>query len=103
VKRRFHLSIGRRGIRRDVENAIQFYLDMREQELIDEGVHPDLAWRAAMQSFGNRRAVADEIGAPLRHSFHRCPDVIRSHRRAIGGGIGRQPGTRAPGYRHRPD
>lgn len=75
MKRRFHLSIGRRGIRRDVDNEIQFYLDMRVQELIDDGVHPDLARQSAIQSFGNRRAVAAECRSIRRNRFR--IDVLR--------------------------
>ena len=75
MKRRFHISVGRRGIRRDVENEIQFYLDMRSQELIDDGMHPDMARRAALESFGNRRAVAAECRSIRRTRFHL--DVLR--------------------------
>ena len=75
MKRRFHISVGRRGIRRDVENEIQFYLDMRSQELIDDGMHPNMARRAALESFGNRRTVAAECRSIRRTRFHL--DVLR--------------------------
>ncbi len=75
MKRRFHISVGRRGIRRDIENEIQFYLDMRSQELVDDGMHPDMARRAALESFGNRRGVAAQCRSIRRTRFR--VDVLR--------------------------
>ena len=64
MKGRFRLTLGGRTIRRDVDQEIQFYLDMRVQELMDQGVAPDTALLMAQQAFGDRpvrraRALSD--------------------------------------------
>jgi predicted permease len=69
MKRRFHLSLGGLGLRRDVDRELEFYLDMRTQELIDQGTPPAMARRAAEEAFGNRRAVAARCRAIRRSRF----------------------------------
>ena len=79
TKRRFRLTIGGLGIRRDVDSEIQFYLDMRAQELIDGGMDPDRARLAAQLAFGDRKAVASQCRKLRRTHLHRRrrSDLIR--------------------------
>ncbi len=51
----------------EVREEIRFYLAMRTRELMDEGLAPDDAWRAALEAFGDADAVAAE-----------CVDNVRS-------------------------
>ena len=44
MKRTFRLSDSRPDARRDVDDEIRFHLDMRAQELIEQGVPRDQAW-----------------------------------------------------------
>src|SRR6185437_7677948 len=53
MKRMFRLSIGERGVRRDVASEIAFYIDMRARELIADGRTPEQARAEAAAAFGN--------------------------------------------------
>jgi len=57
MKRRFHLSIGERGVQKDVASELAFYIDMRTRELIAAGVPPDQALADATAAFGNVGAI----------------------------------------------
>ena len=46
--------------RRDVTDEIRFHLDMRAQELIEQGVPHDEAWREARRQFGDDAAIEAE-------------------------------------------
>lgn len=60
MKRLFHLSVGERGVRRDVANEIGFHIEMRTRELIDAGVPPDQARAQAIATFGDVDAIEAE-------------------------------------------
>jgi len=57
MKRLFRLSLGERGVRRDVSSEIGFHIEMRTRELIEAGVPPDQARAKAIASFGDRDAI----------------------------------------------
>src|SRR5688572_15552747 len=60
MKRTFRLSDSRPDARRDVDDEIRFHLDMRAQELIEQGVPRDEAWREARRQFGDVAAIEAE-------------------------------------------
>ena len=60
MKRTFRLSDSRPDPRRDVSDEIRFHLDMRAQELIEQGVPPEDAWREARRQFGDVAAIEAE-------------------------------------------
>ena len=78
-KRRFRLTIGGRSIRRDVDHEIQFYLDMRAQELIDGGMNQAEARLAAQWAFGDRKSVAAQCRQLRREHLRRrhLSDVLQ--------------------------
>ena len=57
MKRLFRLSLGERGVRRDVSSEIGFHIEMRTRELIEAGVAPDLARAQAIATFGDVDAI----------------------------------------------
>jgi len=60
MKRTFRLSETRPDARRDVSDEIRFHLDMRAQELIDQGMPRDEALREARRQFGDVAAIEAE-------------------------------------------
>lgn len=56
-RRSFRITRFRSDPARDIADEIDFYLDMRTQELIEEGVEPGEARRRAMAAFGDRTAI----------------------------------------------
>jgi putative ABC transport system permease protein len=60
MKRTFRLSDTRPDTRRDVSDEIRFHLDMRAQELIEQGVPVEEAWREARRQFGDVAAIEAE-------------------------------------------
>ena len=60
MKRTFRLSETRPDARRDVSDEIRFHLDMRTQELIDQGMTRDEALREARHQFGDIAAIEAE-------------------------------------------
>src|SRR5688572_17846565 len=60
MKRTFRLSDSHPDARRDVDDKIRFHLDMRAQELIEQGVPRDDAWREARRQFGDVAAIEAE-------------------------------------------
>ena len=60
MKRTFRLSDSRPDARRDVGDEIRFHLDMRAQELIEQGVPAEDAWREARRQFGDVAAIEAE-------------------------------------------
>src|SRR5437764_6603211 len=57
MKRTFRLSDSRPDPRRDVDDEIDFHLDMRTREFIERGMSPEDARRAASASFGDVDAI----------------------------------------------
>jgi putative ABC transport system permease protein len=57
MKKLFRLSMGERGVRRDVSSEIAFHIEMRTRELIADGVAPDQARAQAVATFGDVDAV----------------------------------------------
>jgi putative ABC transport system permease protein len=70
MKRVFHLSIGKRGVRKDVDAELRFYLEMRAREFIADGMDPQEAHDAARAAFGDVKSVAQE-----------CRSIRTSHQR----------------------
>src|SRR5690348_1384244 len=60
MKRTFRLSDSRPDPRRDVSDEIGFHLDMRVQELIDQGMSREDALREARHHFGDVAAIEAE-------------------------------------------
>ena len=60
MKRTFRMSETRPDPRHDVSDEIRFHLDMRAQELIDQGVPPEEARREARRQFGDVTAIEAE-------------------------------------------
>ena len=60
MKRRFRLSIGERGVRKDVASEIQFHIEMRTRELIAGGIPPERARAEAIAAFGSVLAIEAE-------------------------------------------
>lgn len=58
MKRIFRLSIGKRGVRRDIDAEIRFHLEMRTEEFIAQGMNRREAQQAARAAFGDIEAVA---------------------------------------------
>jgi predicted permease len=60
MKRTFRMSETRPDAKRDVSDEIKFHLDMRAQELIEQGVPAEDAWREARRQFGDVAAIEAE-------------------------------------------
>jgi predicted permease len=60
MKRTFRLSDTRPDARRDVSDEIRFHLDMRAQELVEQGMSREEAWREARRQFGDIAAIEAE-------------------------------------------
>ena len=67
MKRLFRLSLGERGVRRDVSSEIGFHIEMRTRELIEAGVSPDLARAQAIATFGDVDAIEAACRDEQRH------------------------------------
>ena len=75
MKRAFRSSAVRPDASRDVGDEIQFHLDMRAREFIEQGMSEEEARRAAVAAFGDAAAIGAElrsaranyIGARARH------------------------------------
>jgi predicted permease len=61
MKRVFRRSHVRPDARHDVNDELEFHLDMRAREFIAQGMSPDDARRAAAQAFGDRSAIDTEL------------------------------------------
>jgi len=46
---------------RDVRDEVEFYLDMRTEELVEQGMDPAAARRSAQQAFGDREQIEGEV------------------------------------------
>lgn len=58
-RRTFRITRVRQDASRDAADEIDFYLDMRTQELVEEGLSPEEARRRAEAAFGDRREVEE--------------------------------------------
>ncbi|MGI9625621.1 MAG: ADOP family duplicated permease [Longimicrobiales bacterium] len=82
----FRLSRFRRDRRRDVEEEIDFYIDMRTQELVESGMDEKGARRAAQAAFGDRgRIENDTLQAPVARG--REGELVGSFVRDLGQAI----------------
>jgi putative ABC transport system permease protein len=71
MTRRFHSDrpdVGDLPIREDVDKEVHFHLEMRTQELIDEGWEPAAAGEEARRLFGQVDEVRGEMGGITRSS-----------------------------------
>jgi putative ABC transport system permease protein len=57
MKKLFRLSVGERGVRRDISSEIDFHIEMRTRELVGAGVPPDEARARAVATFGDVGAI----------------------------------------------
>jgi len=60
MKHTFRLTEARPDVRRDVSDEIRFHLDMRTQELIDQGMSAEEALREARRQFGDVASIEAE-------------------------------------------
>jgi predicted permease len=59
-RRALRLSLGKRSVERDVDDEIAFHLAMREEKLVEQGLHPADAESTARSRFGDPDRVRDE-------------------------------------------
>ena len=67
-RRTFRITRHQSDVPRDVAEEVDFYLDLRTEELIEQGMAPEEARRQAEAAFGDRQGVEDEcrhIDEPL--------------------------------------
>lgn len=72
MKRRFRLSIGERGIKKDVAQEIEFHIDMRTRELIDAGADPADARARAIATFGDVPRFSEACEGETRKRVQRA-------------------------------
>lgn len=95
-RRTFRITRARPDVPRDVADELDFHLDMRTEELIEQGLAPDEARRRAEAAFGDRRGVEaqcrriDEPMVRRRRRSELLAQVLTDARRA-GRGLRRQP------------
>ncbi len=66
LRRVFRLAVGRRGVKKDIDEEIRFHLDVRTEELIGEGYSPQEAEDVARREFGDvakYRAQLESLGS----------------------------------------
>lgn len=96
-RRTFRISRHLPDVPRDVAEEIDVYLELRAQELIDEGLAPEEARKAALAAFGDRRRIEAEcrrIAEPLDRRRRRADlarTVLDDARRAVRD-LARRPG-----------
>lgn len=61
MKKTFHLSPGSEGASEDVRREIELHLEMRAREFEAQGMTPEAARKAALDAFGDRRAIEAEV------------------------------------------
>ena len=61
MKKTFHLSPGGEGASEDVRREIELHLELRAREFEAQGMTPEAARKAALEAFGDRRAVEAEV------------------------------------------
>lgn len=97
MKRLFRVSVGERGVRRDVASEIQFHIDMRTRELIDAGLHPAAAREQAIATFGDVGAIEQECRSETRQrirttNWRELSDSVLHDVRYAARTLGRTPG-----------
>jgi putative ABC transport system permease protein len=61
MKKTFHLSPGGEGASEDVRREIELHLELRAREFEAQGLTPEAARKAALEAFGDRRAIESEV------------------------------------------
>ena len=61
MKKTFHLSPGDEGASEDVRREIELHLDLRAREFEAQGMTREAARQAALEAFGDRRAIEAEV------------------------------------------
>jgi putative ABC transport system permease protein len=61
MKKTFHLSPGGEGASEDVRREIELHLELRAREFEAQGMSPEAARQAALEAFGDRRAIEKEV------------------------------------------
>ncbi|MGD8816245.1 MAG: ABC transporter permease [Acidobacteriota bacterium] len=78
-------------VARDVTDEVEFHLEMRAAELVEQGMEPADAQRAARQAFGDRARIEDRtraISGPAVQREHRAEwiaSLLRDVRQALRG------------------
>lgn len=79
MKRVFRLPHGRAGAPKDVEREIELHIELRTREFEAMGMSQDDARRAALDAFGDRGAIEDEV-----NGIHQATIVHRQRRDWLG-------------------
>ena len=85
MKRIFRRSHVRPDAKRDVGDEIQFHLEMRTREFIEQGLSPEDARRAAARAFGDLPAIDAELRI-ARDAHERTRDR-QARLRELGGDV----------------
>ena len=67
MKRTFRLGDSRPDAPREVHDEIEFHLAMRTREFMEQGLAPEAARQAALNSFGNVPAIEAELRTTRQH------------------------------------
>ena len=98
MKRTFRLPNRAHRVSRDVNRELELHLDLRAREFEAQGMTPEAARRAALEAFGDREAIEDEVRS-IREStvrerqYHDWLDELRQD--VI---VGLRGLTRSPGF-----
>jgi predicted permease len=63
VKRRRFLDLGRRGVEREVERELRAHLQLKADDLMDEGMNPEDATRESRRTLGDPTEMARRLAA----------------------------------------
>lgn len=97
MKKSFHLNPGREGESEDVRREIELHLELRAREFEAQGMSPVAARKAALDAFGDRRAIEAEVrtlrGTTMRERTRRewFAELVQDIRVALRG-LQRTPG-----------
>lgn len=98
MKRLFRLPDDEGRVPRDVNRELELHLELRAREFEAQGMSPDAARRAALDAFGDRAAIADEVrsirGSTIRERQRR--DWIGALRQDLA--VGLRGLRRSPGF-----
>jgi putative ABC transport system permease protein len=80
LRRAFRLVVRGPTVAEDVEDELQFHIDMRTRELIETGMSPDAARAEALRCFGDLRRVRDRCESILeqREGELRRSELLRN-------------------------
>src|SRR5438874_4785883 len=99
VRRLFRLTLGRRGVRAELDEEIALHLERRVEQLIARGHSPDDARTEALRRFGGTHGI-DQARERLQHSARRREE--RMHLREQVDALNRDVAYAWRGLRHQP-